>query len=78
MSAELKARPNRSHLMFDYSEVDAKETSKAWNRFLAERTAPSTPMSGVRSVIFQSWVRSNSTGIKPEQYAAPTIRQIPA
>ena len=62
MSSELQTRTNRSRLMFDYSEIDAKETSKAWNRFLSDRGAPSMPMSGVRSVIFQSWVRSNSTG----------------
>ena len=77
MSSELQTRTNRSRLMFDYSEIDAKETSKAWNRFLSDRGAPSMPMSGVRSVIFQSWVRSNSTGIKPEQYAAPTLDSAP-
>jgi len=63
--------------MFDYAEVDAKETSRAWNRFVADRDAPSVPMTGVRSVIYQSWLRSTSTGIKPEQYAAPTLDSAP-
>lgn len=77
MSSELQPHTNRSRLMLDYSEVDAKETSKAWNRFLADRDAPSIPMTGVRSLIYQSWVRSNSTGIKPEQFAAPTMDAAP-
>ncbi|MEO6298422.1 MAG: sigma 54-interacting transcriptional regulator [Paracoccaceae bacterium] len=63
--------------MFDYSEVNAKETSRAWNRFVADRDAPSVPMTGVRSMIYQSWLRSTSTGIKPEQYAAPTLDSVP-
>ena len=32
-------------------------------------------MTGVRSVIYQSWVRSNTTGIKPEQFAAPSLER---
>ena len=77
MSINQQSRTSRSRMMFDYAEIDPKETSKAWNRFLADRHGPSTPLSGVRSVIYQSWVRSNSTGIKPEQYAAPTLDNMP-
>ncbi len=73
MGSDIQQRANRSRLMFDYTEVDAKQTSRAWNRFVADRDAPHVPMSGVRSVIYQSWLRSTSTGIKPEQYAAPTL-----
>jgi transcriptional regulator of acetoin/glycerol metabolism len=65
-------RSIRSRLMLDYAEVNAKETSKAWNRFVSEPGAPSISLTGVRDVIYQSWLRSNSTGIKPEQCAAPT------
>lgn len=60
---------------FDFADVDPHETSKAWNRFLSSRNAPSLPMTGVRSVIYQSWVRSNTTGIKPEQFAAPSLER---
>lgn len=60
---------------FDFADVDPRETSKAWNRFLSNRNAPSLPMSGVRSVIYQSWVRSATTGIKPEQFAAPSLER---
>jgi len=58
--------------MLDYAEVSSKETSKAWKRFVSEPDAPSISLTGVRKVIYQSWMRSNSTGIKPEQCAAPT------
>ena len=77
MSSGVTTRPARPRPMFDYAEVDAKETSRAWARFLSDRDAPSLPMPGVRSVIYQSWVRSNSTGIKPEQFAAPTLDSAP-
>ena len=77
MCPDLHNRSSKSRLMFDYSEVDAKETSKAWNRFVADRDAPRVPLTGVRSVIYQSWLRSNLTGIKPEQYAAPTLDSTP-
>ncbi len=60
---------------FDFADVDPRETSKAWNRFLANRNAPSLPVTGVRSVIYQSWVRSNTTGIRPEQFAAPSLER---
>lgn len=77
MGSSLTNRPGFPRPMFDYAEVDAKETSRAWARFLSDRDAPSLPMRGVRSVIYQSWVRSNSTGIKPEQFAAPTLDSEP-
>ena len=60
---------------FDFADVDPRETSKAWNRFLSNRNAPSLPMTGVRTVIYQSWVRSNTTGIKPDQFAAPSLER---
>ncbi len=60
---------------FDFADVDPQETSKAWNKFLANRNAPSLPLTGVRSVIYQSWVRSNTTGIKPDQFAAPSLER---
>ena len=77
MCPDMQTRTGKSRLMFDYSEVNAKETSKAWNRFVADRDAPSVPLTGVRTVIYQSWLRSNLTGIKPEQYAAPTLDSAP-
>ena len=77
MCPDTVTRKSRSRSIFDYADVDAKETSRAWNRFVAERDAPSVPMTGVRNVIYQSWLRSNSTGIKPEQYAAPTLDSTP-
>ena len=55
--------------------MDPRETSKAWNQFLANRNTPSLPLTGVRSVIYQSWIRSNTTGIKPEQFAAPSLER---
>lgn len=54
-------------------DVDPVETSKAWTRFLANRNAPSMPVTGVRPLIYKSWMRSNTTGIRPEQYAAPSL-----
>lgn len=66
----LKPRPG-----FDFADVDPRETSKAWSRFLANRNTPSLPLTGVRSVIYQSWIRSNTTGIKPEQFAAPSLER---
>ena len=58
---------------FDFADFDPRETTRAWNRFLANRNAPSLPMTGVRSVIYQSWLRSNTVGVKPEQFAAPVM-----
>lgn len=63
---------------FDFADVDPRETSKAWSRYLANRSAPSLPLTGVRSVIYQSWVRSNSRGVKPDQFAAPSLERNPA
>jgi sigma-54 dependent transcriptional regulator, acetoin dehydrogenase operon transcriptional activator AcoR len=75
MSSDLRAHSVRPRLGFDFAEIDPQETSKAWNRFLANRHAPSLPLTGVRSVIYQSWVRSNTTGVKPEQFAAPSLER---
>ena len=57
----------------EFADIDPKETAKAWNRFLTTRNAPSIPMTGVRSVIYQSWVRSSTEGVRPEQFAAPSL-----
>ena len=73
MSSNEHPRSSGSNLGFDFSTFDARETTKAWNRFLANRNAPSLPMTGVRSVIYQSWQRSNTVGVKPEQFAAPVV-----
>ncbi len=75
MSSNLHSVSSRSRLGFDFSEIDPQETSKAWNRFLANRNTPSLPLTGVRSVIYQSWIRSNTTGIRPEQFAAPSLQR---
>jgi sigma-54 dependent transcriptional regulator, acetoin dehydrogenase operon transcriptional activator AcoR len=75
MSSDLRAHSVRPRLGFDFAEIDPHETSKAWNRFLANRHAPSLPLTGVRSIIYQSWVRSNTTGVKPEQFAAPSLER---
>jgi hypothetical protein len=71
MSSAQRARSNAPRIGFDFADVDPTETSKAWAKFLSGRNAPSLPMTGVRSIIYESWVRSNTTGIKPEQFAAP-------
>lgn len=73
MTSDQRSAPRPPRQGFDFADVDPRETSKAWNRFLANRNAPSLPMPGVRSVIYQSWVRSTSTGIKPDQFAAPSL-----
>jgi sigma-54 dependent transcriptional regulator, acetoin dehydrogenase operon transcriptional activator AcoR len=75
MSAAQRARSVGPRIGFDFADVDPSETSKAWTKFLSGRNAPSLPMTGVRSVIYESWVRSNTTGIKPEQFAAPSLER---
>ncbi|MGL4319238.1 MAG: sigma-54-dependent Fis family transcriptional regulator, partial [Paracoccaceae bacterium] len=75
MSSDLRAQSIRSRPRFEFAEIDPQETSRAWNRFLANRHSPSLPLTGVRSVIYQSWVRSNTTGVKPEQFAAPSLER---
>ena len=75
MSSEQRTAHKVPRPGFDFADVDPRETSKAWNRFLANRNAPSLPLTGVRSVIYQSWVRSNTTGIKPDQFAAPSLER---
>ena len=75
MSSDLSARGIPPRLKYDFSDVDPRETSRAWQRFLAGRRGPSAPLTGVRSVIYQSWLRSDSTGIRPEQCAAPTLER---
>ncbi|MGQ0563927.1 MAG: sigma-54-dependent Fis family transcriptional regulator [Gemmobacter sp.] len=74
-SSDHRTSPRPLHLGFDFADVNPRETAKAWARFLASRNAPSLPMTGVRSVILQSWVRSNTTGIKPDQFAAPSLER---
>jgi sigma-54 dependent transcriptional regulator, acetoin dehydrogenase operon transcriptional activator AcoR len=73
MSSNERSRSSGSTLGFDFATFDPRETTKAWNRFLANRNAPSLPLTGVRSVIYQSWQRSNIVGVKPEQFAAPVV-----
>ncbi|MDP3195541.1 sigma-54-dependent Fis family transcriptional regulator [Tabrizicola sp.] len=73
MSSNEHSRNSGSDLGFDFATFDPQETTKAWNRFLANRNAPSLPLKGVRSVIYQSWQRSNTVGVKPEQFAAPVV-----
>ena len=75
MSSDQRAPSLKPRTGFDFADVDPRETSKAWNRFLANRNAPSLPLTGVRSVIYQSWIRSNTTGVKPEQFAAPSLER---
>ncbi len=75
MSSDQRGLSRKPRPGFDFADVDPHETSKAWNRFLANRNAPSLPLTGVRSVIYQSWVRSNTTGIRPEQFAAPSLER---
>jgi transcriptional regulator of acetoin/glycerol metabolism len=57
-------------------EVDSAETAKAWSKFLSHRNAPSLPCMGVRPLIYRSWERSNKTGIRAEQFAAPSHKKI--
>ena len=64
MSSDQRIALKAPRPRFDFADVDQRETSKAWNRFLANRNAPSLPLTGVRSVIYQSWVRSNTTVIE--------------
>lgn len=69
--AALRLQAPRSN----FTDVNPQETSRAWTRFLENRNAPSLPMNGVRSLIYQSWVRSRTTGIKPEQFSAPSLER---
>ena len=75
MTADQHSAPKAARPAIDFTDVDPRETSRAWNKFLSNRNAPSLPMIGVRSVIYQSWVRSNTTGIKPDQFAAPSLER---
>ncbi len=73
MTTDPSGRANRAQSFLSSNDVDAKETTRAWKRFLEGRDSPSVAVTGVRPVIYRSWIRSSSTGIKPEQYAAPTL-----
>ena len=75
MSSDQHARSGVGQAGFDFADVDPRETSKAWNKFLSNRNAPSLPMTGVRSIIYKSWVRSNITGVKPDLFAAPSLER---
>lgn len=55
------------------NKFNATETAKAWSQFLANRKAPSMPLTGVRQIIYQSWIRSDTTGIRASQFAAPSV-----
>ena len=73
MSSDPRNAMKAPRLGFDFAHVDPAETSRAWTRFLSNRHAPSLPLTGVRAVIYQSWVRSTTTGVKPDQFAAPSL-----
>jgi sigma-54 dependent transcriptional regulator, acetoin dehydrogenase operon transcriptional activator AcoR len=75
MSSDPRARPGSGRIGFDFADVDPRETSKAWAKFLSNRNAPSLPITGVRSIIYQSWVRSTTTGVRPDTFAAPSLER---
>lgn len=75
MTSEQRSAVKAARPRIDFTDVDPRETSRAWNKFLSNRNAPSLPMTGVRSLIYQSWVRSTTTGIKPDQFAAPSLER---
>lgn len=69
---EEQERRERKH-EFNANEFNAADTAKAWSQFLANRKAPSMPLTGVRKMIYESWIRSNTTGIRASQFAAPSL-----
>jgi transcriptional regulator of acetoin/glycerol metabolism len=75
MSSDQRARSGDGPAGFDFADIDPRETSRAWSKFLSSRNAPSLPMTGVRSIIYQSWVRSTSTGVRPDTFAAPSLER---
>lgn len=75
MTSDQRSALKAARPAIDFTDVDPRETSRAWNKFLSNRNAPSLPMTGVRSLIYQSWVRSTTTGIKPDQFAAPSLER---
>lgn len=75
ITSDQRSAPKAARTGIDFTDVDPRETSRAWSKFLSNRNAPSLPMTGVRSLIYQSWVRSNTTGIKPDQFAAPSLER---
>ena len=56
-----------------FEDISLRATSRAREKFLSNRNAPSLPVSGVRGLIYKSWQRSDSEGIEAEQFAAPII-----
>ncbi len=56
-----------------FEDISLRATSRAREKFLSNRNAPSLPVSGVRGLIYKSWLRSDSQGIEAEQFAAPII-----
>ncbi|MEX3010582.1 sigma-54-dependent Fis family transcriptional regulator [Hoeflea sp. TYP-13] len=58
---------------YDIQDVSLRSTSHAREKFLSNRNAPSLPVTGVRSLIYQSWLRSDLKGIEAEQFGAPII-----
>jgi sigma-54 dependent transcriptional regulator, acetoin dehydrogenase operon transcriptional activator AcoR len=75
MSSDKLARTSGGGAGFDFADIDPRETSRAWAKFLSNRHAPSLPMTGVRSIIYQSWIRSNTTGVRPDTFAAPSLER---
>ncbi|MGC1429383.1 MAG: sigma 54-interacting transcriptional regulator [Albidovulum sp.] len=75
MRSDYRARAASPGKTSDFMDVDPRETARAWNRFLASRNSPSMPLTGVRSLIYQSWLRSDTTGVKPELFAAPSLER---
>lgn len=52
MTSDQRSMPKATGSGIDFTDVDPRKTSRAWNKFLSNRHAPSLPMTGVRSVIY--------------------------
>lgn len=61
-------------LMLNARNVSPRSTSRARDTFLSNQKCPSLPVTGVRPIIYQSWLRSNSEGISSEQFSAPIVK----
>jgi transcriptional regulator of acetoin/glycerol metabolism len=58
---------------YNIEDVSLRSISHAREKFLSNRNAPSLPVTGVRPLIYQSWLRSDSKGIEAEQFGAPIL-----
>lgn len=59
--------------VYQFEDIGLRATSRAREKFLSNRNAPSLPVSGVRGLIYKSWLRADSKGIEADQFAAPII-----